>query len=583
VLKPRGLEWLSAIGPGVSSMPCTLPEPGQAPLALKDPLGDRPVKDLPPPPAQLLTADTYYKNGEPDMDHLLAHLSAEGALAQELLLEIIQKASDLFRDEPNMLKLQDPITVVGDIHGQYYDLVKLLEVGGSVETTQYIFLGDYVDRGSFSVEVVAAMFSFKIKYPSQIRMLRGNHECRQMTAFFNFREECEYKYDIGVYNAFMDCFDTLPLAATINGKFLCVHGGLSPDLKSIKAINKLHRFCEPPKEGALCDMLWSDPLEPKEGENRPKERKGQPPFIPNEVRGCSYFYSFDGATVFLKKNSLLSIIRAHEAQLEGYKMHKKDPACGFPIVITIFSAPNYCDVYNNKGAILKFDNSTLNILQFNCSPHPYHLPNFMDVFQWSMPFVIEKVTEMLYYILQPAVGKTGEDEDLPALPDLNSDFTHRASLTSEENQTVDMATQLAAFISSQNQKEKESSGEHKVDPEVKDRMRKKVRTIARMARMFKTLRQENETVIRLKGVCPGHKLAPGLLLAGKEKLKSELELFSHAQGVDLEFEKRPEFAGAASAEGSAASSEGKGLLEAPAARDFREDASDDGGESDGGQ
>eukprot|EP00441_Pelagodinium_beii_P041903 CAMPEP_0197632972 /NCGR_PEP_ID=MMETSP1338-20131121/9462_1 /TAXON_ID=43686 ORGANISM="Pelagodinium beii, Strain RCC1491" /NCGR_SAMPLE_ID=MMETSP1338 /ASSEMBLY_ACC=CAM_ASM_000754 /LENGTH=557 /DNA_ID=CAMNT_0043204551 /DNA_START=72 /DNA_END=1742 /DNA_ORIENTATION=+ len=518
-----------------------LAEAGQPPQRLKDPLGDRPVKDVPLPPAELLTADTFYdKSGEPDIDNLFEHLTLEGALAQELLLEIISKASDLFKDEPNLLKLNDPITVVGDIHGQYYDLVKLLEVGGPPGETQYIFLGDYVDRGSFSVEVVAAMYALKIKHPNTVRMLRGNHECRQMTSFFNFREECEHKYDIGVYNAFMESFDNLPLAATINGKFLCVHGGLSPDLTNIKAINKLNRFTEPPKEGLLCDLLWSDPLEPKDGEQRPVQKKGSPPFVPNEVRGCSYFYSFDGTATFLKKNSLLSVIRAHEAQLEGYKMHKTNPSTGFPLVITIFSAPNYCDVYNNKGAILKFDNSTLNILQFNCSPHPYHLPSFMDVFQWSMPFVIEKVTEMLYYILQPAAGKLDDEEALPPLPEMQ--MAHRASLTEEENQTVDMATRLAALAAGSSVEQNESSGK-KIDPEVRDRMRKKVRTIARMARMFKTLRQENETVIRLKGVCPGHKLAPGLLLAGKERLHSELDVFGHAQGIDLVNEKRPELEG----------------------------------------
>ena len=540
-------------------MPPAPPEPGKPPQRLQDPLQDRPIKEVPLPPAQLLTADTFYeKNGEPNMPVLMEHLILEGALSQELLLDIISKASDLFKDEPNLLKLNDPITVVGDIHGQYYDLVKLLEVGGAPGDTQYIFLGDYVDRGSFSVEVVSVLFSLKIKYPKQVRMLRGNHECRQMTSFFNFREECEYKYDIGVYNAFMDSFDNLPLAATINGKFLCVHGGLSPDLGNVKAITKINRFTEPPKEGLLCDLLWSDPLEPKEGESRPTVKKGGPPFIPNEVRGCSYFYSFDGATTFLKKNNLLSIIRAHEAQLEGYKMHKTNPSTGFPLVITIFSAPNYCDVYNNKGAILKFDNSTLNILQFNCSPHPYHLPNFMDVFQWSMPFVIEKVTEMLYYILQPAAG-TDEDADdaLSPLPDTTTWVTHRASLTDDQNQTVDMATRLAALIANENAKARESEGK-KIDPEVRDRMRKKVRSIARMARMFKTLRQENETVVRLKGVCPGHKLAPGLLLAGKERLTSELEMFTHAQGIDLVNEKRPE--------------EASGKSQIPT--DFRNDMSD---------
>mmetsp|Transcript_124433 Transcript_124433/g.244053 ORF Transcript_124433/g.244053 Transcript_124433/m.244053 type:complete len:558 (-) Transcript_124433:134-1807(-) len=523
-------------------MPCTrpIPAPGCKPEALKDPCQDRPCTQVPLPPAQLLTADVFWnKKGQPDLSILMQHLNHEGLVAQDLILDICKKATELFEAEPNLLKLNDPITVVGDIHGQYYDLVKLLEVGGPPGDTQYIFLGDYVDRGSFSVEVVITMYALKIRHPKRVRMLRGNHECRQMTSFFNFREECEYKYDISVYNAFMDSFDNLPLAATINGKFLVVHGGLSPELPNVKAINRINRFQEPPREGLLCDLLWSDPLEPKEDGSGPKpSKKSTAPFVPNEVRGCSYFFSFDGVATFLKKNQLLSIIRAHEAQLEGYKMHKTNPNTGFPSVITIFSAPNYCDCYGNKGAILKFDNSTLNILQFNCSPHPYHLPNFMDVFTWSIPFVIEKVTEMLCHIIQPASDADDElQEDLPDLPASHQqDMRYRDSLTREQNEVVDIARKLAVSIEKSGA---EPRGSSDFEDETRDRLRKKVRTIARMARMFKTLRQENETIIRLKGMCPGHKLAPGLLLAGKDKLKSEMEIFQHVENIDAVNEMRP--------------------------------------------
>jgi serine/threonine-protein phosphatase 2B catalytic subunit len=515
------------------------PEPGQRPQPLKDPCNDRPLKDLPPPPAQLLTLDVVFdKSGQPDLETLMSHFKLEGALDQELLLTIIKKASEIFEQEPNLLKLSDPITVVGDIHGQYFDLEKLFEIGGMPGDTQYIFLGDYVDRGSFSVEVVATLFTIKIKYPKRVRMLRGNHECRQMTSFFNFREECEHKYDIGVYNAIMDAFDTLPIAATINGKFLCVHGGLSPDFPTLKAINGVNRFQEPPREGLLCDIIWADPLESLEAKDGVKPKKGGSPFIANEVRGCSYYFSFEGAVKFLQKNQLLSVIRAHEAQLEGYKMHKTNPATGFPSVITIFSAPNYCDCYNNKAAILKFDNSTLNILQFNCSPHPYHLPNFMDVFTWSMPFVIEKVTEMLYYIIQPAAGKQSvEDIKLPDLPG-NIKSHYRASLSEEGNKAVELSLRLGQMGNAKSDGKDGSSGPPEED--ARDRMRKKVRSIARMARMFKTLRQENEAIIRLKGMCPGHKLAPGLLLAGKERLQNELEVFSHMSQIDTENELRPD-------------------------------------------
>merc|ERR1719217_1804194 len=500
---------------------------------LKDPCNDRQCKDLPPPPAEKLTKEILFKKkGAPDIPCLQEHLFREGRVQEDCFLDPIKDVSAIFSSEPNMLKLKDPITVVGDIHGQYYDFVKMLEVGGAPGETQYIFLGDFVDRGSYSIEVLALIFAIKIKFPKRIWMLRGNHECRQMTAFFNFRDECEHKYNAGVYDAIMDAFDTLPLSATINGKFIAVHGGISPDLKKLKDLNGVDRFHEPPREGIQCDLIWSDPMEDKEGQPPPK--KGAQQWIPNEVRGCSYFFTFEASVGFLQKNSLLSVIRAHEAQVEGYKMHKTNPATGFPSVITIFSAPNYCDCYNNKAAILKFDNNTLNILQFNCSPHPYHLPNFMDTFSWSMPFVIEKVTEMLYFILQPTV------KDRKACPAIDTrlppamEKTYRESLSKDQNEAVALAAKLAKHV------EEGGAYPHHMTSERKDHLRKKVKTVARMARMFKTLRQENETVIRLKGVCPGHKLAPGLLLAGKEALAGELDHFKHLQDIDAVNEKRPD-------------------------------------------
>ena len=131
------------------------------------------------------------------------------------------------------MALQDPVTVVGDIHGQFYDLVKILEVGGNPATTKYLFLGDFVDRGSFSIEVLILLYALKTNYPNSIYFLRGNHECRQMTSFFNFRDECKYKYDQDIYDILMDSFDLMPLSCIVNGKFLAVHGGISPELKTV--------------------------------------------------------------------------------------------------------------------------------------------------------------------------------------------------------------------------------------------------------------------------------------------------------------------------------------------------------------
>jgi serine/threonine-protein phosphatase 2B catalytic subunit len=143
----------------------------------------------------------------------------------------------------------------------------------------------------------------------------------------------------------------------------------------------------------MCDILWADPLEDF------GQEKTTDFFLHNHVRGCSYFFSYPAACHFLEKNNLLSIIRAHEAQDAGYRMYRKTRTTGFPSVMTIFSAPNYLDVYNNKAAVLKYENNVMNIRQFNCTPHPYWLPNFMDVFTWSLPFVGEKITDMLIAIL----------------------------------------------------------------------------------------------------------------------------------------------------------------------------------------
>jgi serine/threonine-protein phosphatase 2B catalytic subunit len=152
----------------------------------------------------------------------------------------------------------------------------------------------------------------------------------------------------------MECFDTLPISCLINGKFLAVHGGLSPELETIADLNILNRFSEPPRSGLYCDLLWSDPVDSETGD-------ALEPYTHNDVRGCSYYYNVVAVRDFLHKNNLLSIIRAHEAQIDGYKLHKWEGGLEFPVVITVFSAPNYCDVYHNKGAIIKFENDTLTI------------------------------------------------------------------------------------------------------------------------------------------------------------------------------------------------------------------------------
>jgi len=305
---------------------------------------------------------------------------------------LIESVYEILCAEENILEVDAPVTVCGDVHGQFYDLLKLLEVGGDPASTNYLFLGDYVDRGLFSMECIIMLFCYKLNYPNTFYMLRGNHECRHLTDYFTFREECEYKYTRDIYDSFMDCFDALPLAAIMNKQFFCVHGGLSPELNYIDEIQQIDRFCEPPASGVMCDLLWADPMESFTPEVESN-------FEFNIVRGCSHNFSYNQVCDFLDKNGLLSVIRAHEAQDAGYKMHRRNDRTGFPSLITLFSAPNYLDSYENKGALMRYENNVINIRQFNSSPHPYNLPGFMNVFNWSLPFVADKVGELISVIL----------------------------------------------------------------------------------------------------------------------------------------------------------------------------------------
>lgn len=433
--------------------------------------------------------------GTPITEHLKVHFHREGLLSETDALEIINRAAALFRKEPNVMRLNDPITVCGDIHGQYYDLLKLLEIGGDPKEQQYLFLGDYVDRGCFGCEVALYLFAFKIKHPDTFFMLRGNHECRHLTAYFNSKQETKYKYSLAVYDALMTAFDCLPLACILNGRFLCVHGGLSPEIRTVDEINAIQRFREPPSTGPMCDLLWSDPMEEDE-----EKCTQEALYVHNDLRGCSYCFSYAATCQFLVANHLLSIIRAHEAQDEGYRLYKKS-STGFPSVICIFSAPNYCDSYDNKAAIIRFQNNLMNIRQFNSSWHPYYLPNFMNAFTWSLPFVAEKVTDMLTTMWQLVDDAIAEEQP-------NAGAAASGGVVEERGQQI----------------------------------RKKILAMGKMAKMFRTLREENESIVMLKGLAGGQ-LPIGVIQQGPDAIKAAISGFVQARKMDQTNEKRPKFDG----------------------------------------
>ncbi|KAG0326000.1 3',5'-cyclic-nucleotide phosphodiesterase (PDEase) (3':5'-CNP) [Dissophora globulifera] len=487
-------------------------------------------KDVLAPAVAVPTDEMFFSREFPDRPNLAFlkdHFFREGRITESQAIYILQKGTDILRKEPNLLEVDAPITVCGDIHGQYYDLMKLFEIGGNPETTRYLFLGDYVDRGYFSIECVLYLWALKIWYPDSIFLLRGNHECRHLTDYFTFKTECKHKYSERVYDACTESFCTLPLAAVMNKQFLCVHGGLSPELDTLDDLRKINRFREPPTHGLMGDLLWADPIEDF-GQERTNEF-----FVHNHVRGCSYFFSYHAACAFLEKNNLLSIIRAHEAQDSGYRMYRKTKSTGFPSVMTIFSAPNYLDAYNNKAAVLKYENNVMNIRQFNSSPHPYWLPNFMDVFTWSLPFVGEKISDMLLAILNTCSNEELQEDDLV----LNiTDQSDTAMISATPSDASSAATTEGGGAADQTHLIGEQAAEKEAS---RNRIRQKILAVGRISRVFAVLRAESESVTELKDLMGTTKLPYGSLALGAEGLKRAIHSFEDARMSDIENERLP--------------------------------------------
>lgn len=205
--------------------------------ALPDPIKDRVIKEVLAPPNKCLSHELLYlKDKEtPNIKNIREHLLREGKIDKKDFIDFINRVTNIVKKEPSVLRVSDPLTVVGDIHGQFYDFVNILEykTGEDKENSQFLFLGDYVDRGAFSIECLILLFAMKIAHKKNVWLLRGNHECRQLTTYFNFRNECEVKYDLEIYAMLMNLFDCLPIACIINDKFFCVHGGISPNLEVV--------------------------------------------------------------------------------------------------------------------------------------------------------------------------------------------------------------------------------------------------------------------------------------------------------------------------------------------------------------
>jgi len=288
------------------------------------------------------------KAEELNVDEIISKcLEARGAkpgklvqMAEAQLKALCTAVRDTFLQQSPLLELEAPLKICGDIHGQYHDLLRLFEYGLFPPDSNYLFLGDYVDRGKQSLEAITLLFSYKIKYPENFFLLRGNHECASITRIYGFYDECKRRYNIKLWKQFCDVFNCLPVCALVDEKIICMHGGLSPELSSMDQVRRLVRPTDVPDTGLICDLLWADP---------DKDIAG---WAEND-RGVSFIFGPDVVTNFLQKHDVDLVCRAHQVVEDGYEFFAKRQ------LITIFSAPNYCGEFDNAGAMMTIDETLM--------------------------------------------------------------------------------------------------------------------------------------------------------------------------------------------------------------------------------
>jgi serine/threonine-protein phosphatase PP1 catalytic subunit len=284
---------------------------------------------------------------EPSVDQIIDRLREQRTAKSKLItvltkpevLWLCKEAKRIFKKQPVFLELFPPLTICGDVHGQFLDLLSIFEPPRSPDVTNYLFLGDYVDRGPASLNTICLLFAYKIKYPLNFFLLRGNHECPETNREYGFLQECSQAFpQSNVWTKFNDCFGWLPISALIDGRILCLHGGLSQDLRRLDQLRQIQRPSDGEDDALVCSLLWSDP------ERRVETWEASD-------RGLGSLFGARPLEAFLKNNELDILVRAHQAVQDGYEFpfHPKKSA------VTVFSAPRYCGEYDNKGGLMHVD------------------------------------------------------------------------------------------------------------------------------------------------------------------------------------------------------------------------------------
>lgn len=273
---------------------------------------------------------------EAELDSWIEQLERCQYLNEIEVKMLCERAREILIEEDNVQSISAPVTIAGDVHGQLFDLLELMKTGGPLPEVRYLFMGDFVDRGFNSVETLQLLLALKVRWPDRVTLIRGNHECRQITQVYGFYDECMRKYgNANVWRYCTEVFDLLSLGAVIEGQAFCVHGGLSPSINELDHIQTIDRKQEVPHDGAMCDLLWSDPEDVKGWAVSP--------------RGAGYLFGDDIVAQFNHVNNLSLIARAHQLVMEGYRTMFDDR------LVTVWSAPNYCYRCGNVAALLTLD------------------------------------------------------------------------------------------------------------------------------------------------------------------------------------------------------------------------------------
>lgn len=258
-------------------------------------------------------------------------------LPQPIITSLCNEATNIFQKEPNLLVVNNDVTVVGDLHGQILDLFRILNLMGEPPDRNYLFLGDFVDRGDFSTETITLVLILKVLFPSNIFIIRGNHEFSEMFTRCGFSNELSSIYsDETVLSAFEECFAYMPLAALVNDSILCVHGGIGPSFNTLGQISDIKRPLYGYDDDVIMSIVWSDPSSKVDT------------YAPS-TRGSGYFFGIEALSRFLQSQVLDFLVRGHESIDNGVQEQLNGQ------IATVFSASNYCGMLNNKSGVLELN------------------------------------------------------------------------------------------------------------------------------------------------------------------------------------------------------------------------------------